>query len=153
MSPVTGPNSHQEQRHLSISACVCGHAYRLVSRNLTIGVFDGETGFIGIREKMGSRYLFREYHWDQGAPYGTVRPLKDLGALPSGIAIAEDLGTIDRRSKRPVRFDRPVNVGGRGWCYVDTGAADQSIEPISLPNKRLFTWLNNLDHRLARERR
>lgn len=37
-----------------------GRVYRVKSRNLNFAVFNGH-GFIGIREKMGSRYLFTEY--------------------------------------------------------------------------------------------
>lgn len=47
----------------------------------------GKTGFIGIRLKFGSKYLFTEYHWDQGPPYGTVQPKEDLGLIPDDIDI------------------------------------------------------------------
>ena len=46
--------------------CVKGRVYKLWCRNLSIGVYDGKEGFIGIRTKFGSRYLDTEYHWDQG---------------------------------------------------------------------------------------
>lgn len=60
--------------------------YTLNSRNLVLGVFREETkGFIGIRYKFGNRYLFEEYHWDTGVPYGTAKPLKLLELLPADI--------------------------------------------------------------------
>jgi len=133
---------------LPLAACLRGHAYRLHSRNLTVGVFDGTTGFIGIREKFGSRYLFREYHWDTGGSFGTAQPFEDLGTVPAGIPIAESLGSLDRRNRRPVAFDRPVSAGGRGWYYTDSGAADAEIKPQELSNKRLFDWLQALERRL-----
>ena len=134
---------------LPLTACVAGHAYRLASRNLAAGVFDGATGFIGIRSKFGSRYLFREYHIDTGAPFGTARPLADLGALPAGIPIAESLGTIDRRTGRAVAFDRPMAQGGRGWYYTDTGVPSTQIAPEAQTNKLLFDWLAALERRLS----
>ena len=61
--------------YFSLNQLQPGMAYKLHSRNLAIGVYDGNEGFIGIREKFGPRYLFTEYHWDQGPPFGTAIPL------------------------------------------------------------------------------
>ncbi len=68
---------------LLISECIKGRVYKIQSRNLTYGVFDGKDGFIGIRLKFSSRYLFTEYHWDQGPPYGTVYGVEDTGLTVS----------------------------------------------------------------------
>ena len=66
--------------------CVKGRMYRIRGRNISIGVYDGEGHFIGIRQKFGSRYLDEEDHWDTGAPHGTVSDHLDLGVdLPEGI--------------------------------------------------------------------
>lgn len=85
--------SEREQiRWIAQSDCVAGTIYALHSRNLTVGVYDGVTGFIGIREKFGHRYLFTEYHrGDADLPrvIGTVTPLRVLGALPVGIPVRE----------------------------------------------------------------
>jgi hypothetical protein len=67
--------------------------------------------------------------------------LEDLGAIPDDFPLVESLGSIDRRNGRPVAFDRPAAAGGRGWYYLDTGKANQKIEPEGLSNKRLFDWL------------
>jgi hypothetical protein len=57
-----------------------------------LGVFNGVTGFIGIREKFNHEYLFTEYHYDTGAPYGTVHSVEDAGIeLPSNIEAVENL--------------------------------------------------------------
>lgn len=66
-----------------------GHLYRIRSRNLPYGVYDGRGGFIGIREKFGSLYLFTEIDYDLGAPYGTVTVLEDLGPVPEGVEPVE----------------------------------------------------------------
>lgn len=64
-----------------------GRIYKLNSRNLSYAVFDGNTGFIGIREKFGSRFLDMEHHWDIGA-HGTVSGLADREVdIPSDIEI------------------------------------------------------------------
>lgn len=65
---------------IPLNECIHGHVYRIHSRNLDYGVFKSNIGgFTGIREKFGDHYLFTEYHYDTGAPYGTVHPLEDLG--------------------------------------------------------------------------
>ena len=64
---------------IPLKDCKKGYFYRIRARNFQVGIFDGNTGFIGIREKFGDRYLVTEYHWDIGAPLGTVRPVKELG--------------------------------------------------------------------------
>ena len=56
--------------------------------DLVVGVFiKDKAGFIGIREKFGSRYLFMEYHYDTGAPYGTAQPVKKFGLAPDDIPL------------------------------------------------------------------
>lgn len=70
--------------HIPLRSCIDGHVYRIDSRNLSYGVFHAAVeGFTGIRNKFGWNYLFTEFHWDQGPPYGTVTPLEDLGPLPA----------------------------------------------------------------------
>ncbi len=70
----------QESKHIiPIELCKHGFLYKIYSRNLDCGVYDETTkGFVGIRTKFGSRYLFTEYHWDTGAPFGTVQPIKEI---------------------------------------------------------------------------
>ncbi len=62
-----------------------GMVYKIRCRNLQLGVWDGNTGFIGIRTKWGDRFLAKEYHWDTGEPYGTVRMAESLN-----VSITED---------------------------------------------------------------
>lgn len=125
---------------IPLDQCQKGSLYRIDSRNLAFGVFDGVDGFIGIREKFGSRYLFSEYHYDTGAPYGTVKPLELLEICPLS-DIRETIGTFDGVTKRPVKFDTPIKDGGKGWYFEDTGEASESINPYSRENKDLFQYL------------
>lgn len=75
---------------IPLSNCKRGTVYLVLSRNLEVGVFDGDTGFIGIRTKLGSDFLFTEYHWDTGDPYGTVKPLQEIGNAPEDIVLSVD---------------------------------------------------------------
>ena len=68
---------------LPIAHCQHGWLYRIYSRNLNLGVYRSEDhGFVGIRHKFGRRYLFAEYHWDTGAPFGTANPLEAICECP-----------------------------------------------------------------------
>lgn len=57
-------------KYIPLDKCIKRGIYRIRSRNLSIGLFDGEKGFIGIRTKFGDRYLFTEYHHDSGLRLG-----------------------------------------------------------------------------------
>ena len=74
---------------IPIDECKHGYLYRIFSRNLTFGVYDERcNGFIGIRNKFGSDYLFTEFHWDLG--YGTVNPKEELMQVPDNIEVNEN---------------------------------------------------------------
>ena len=91
---IRGHDVPYVEEYIPLDRCKKGFLYRIRSRNLAIGVFNGETGFIGLRTKFGCRYIFTEYHWDTGHPYGTVCPTEELRELPSHIEPIEVLGSI-----------------------------------------------------------
>lgn len=127
---------------IPIDECVPRRLYKIRSRNLTMGVYDGNEGFVGIREKFKHQYLFTEFHWDQGPPHGTVYLVEDTGIdLPEHIQLTESPGTIDETTGRWVKFDRPISDGGRGWYFTDTGEASEDIRPVGKKNEDLFNWL------------
>jgi len=72
--------------------CKDRRLYRIQSRNLRLGVFKAASGgFLGLRTKFGSTYVFEEFHWDNGEPYGTVLPQEELlEELPAGVSNEED---------------------------------------------------------------
>ena len=78
---------------IPLNACIKGGLYQIDSRNMSLGVYDGADGFIGIRYKFGDRYLFTEYHCESITfqAYGTVNPLKLIRLLPSDIQPTERL--------------------------------------------------------------
>lgn len=69
--------------------CIKGRVYKLLCRNLSFGMYDGDGGFRGIRSKFGELYLFTEYHYDNG--YGTVRAMLDTGIATSDVISDADL--------------------------------------------------------------
>lgn len=142
---MSAPNRNPD--YLKMPDLVERALYRLDCRNLSVGVWDAKSrGFIGIRTKFGSRFLFIEYHWDTGEPYGTVCPVARIGLelLPSGIPLKEYLGSADYAGKA-VEFkpDDPVKGGIGWWYYVD----DHTPVPKDVrfgvqENRLLFDWLD-----------
>ena len=57
---------------------IIGQSYYCDARNFTIGVWNGK-GFEYNRQKFNTTYLDVEYHYDDGTPHGTVKPLSRWG--------------------------------------------------------------------------
>ena len=54
-----------------------GVEYRCDARNFTIGTWNGEA-FDYIRHKFGDTFPDTEFHWDDGPPHGTVKPIEKV---------------------------------------------------------------------------
>jgi hypothetical protein len=123
--------------------------YKLISRNLSFGVFDGKTRFIGIRTKFGRRFLDIEDHWDIGPPFGIARPEEDTGiVVPEEIIlhVCENEGIpVDKITGRNISFDKPISEGGKGWFFKDTGESNENISPILFENRKLFEFLEKIE--------
>lgn len=146
--------------HIPQDQCKLRFIYKIQSRNLNYGVYDGKGGFIGIREKFDFRYLSTEYHWGTGAPHGTVRPKEELHKIPEWIPIKEDLATVCGTCGIPVIFislDNSKHTPGR-WEHIprhkfneDTEEAElidnqcPKVRPTSLSNSYLFDYLDKLE--------
>lgn len=129
---------------IPMDECEKGVIYRLHSRNLTLGVYDGNTGFIGIREKFGSRYLFTEYHYDSGPPFGTVTPLAEVDIVPKEIELVEG-HSICRICEEPEPIHDPDrgNETGVYWRHA-SGRDDHGAWAVYATNRPLFDLLNRL---------
>ena len=57
-----------------------GQLYYCSGRNFSIGMWDG-IGLVYVRNKFGHRFLDTEFHWDDGPPYGTAKPLQRLADM------------------------------------------------------------------------
>lgn len=127
---------------IPIEECVRGTVYKLRSRNLDVGVFDGKDSFIGWRQKFGSVFLDEEYHYDPGpngtVTRGTARPLEAIDKISDHIVVKVYLGSRDSVTGRFVDFDKPISSGGVGWYFIDTGEASQDIRPQAVTNKALY---------------
>ncbi len=133
---------------ISITQCKKRRVYKLISRNLSFGVFDGKR-FIGIRTKFGRKLLDTEDHWDTGPPFGTAHPEEDTGiVVPEEIIlhVCENEGIpVDKITGREVSFDKPVSEGGKGWYFKDTGESNGNISPIAFQNRKLFEFLEKIE--------
>ena len=138
---------------IGLTQCKKRRVYKLISRNLSFGVFDGKTRFIGIRTKFGRRFLDTEDHWDTGHPFGTARPEEDIGiVVPEEIILHmfENEGIpMDKITGRDVSFDKSVSEGGKGWFFKDTGESNVNISPIIFENRKLFTFLEKIELRMS----
>jgi len=63
--------------HIKKGAMVVGQAYTCYARNFCEGVWNGEA-FEYTRTKFGTTYIDTELHYDDGPPYGTVRPMAEF---------------------------------------------------------------------------
>lgn len=61
--------------YLKKDQLIIGKSYECNARNFSEGKWNGKA-FIYMRTKFGSSFESEENHWDDGAPHGTVKPLK-----------------------------------------------------------------------------
>ena len=54
-----------------------GEYYECDARNFTEGKWNGE-GFVYQRTKFGTTFIDLEYHWDDGPPHGTAKPIRKV---------------------------------------------------------------------------
>jgi len=116
--------------------------YRIHSRNLEFGVFDAQDGgFIGLREKFGETYIFKEFHYDNGAPFGTVRPEEALPeTLPAEILLAASRpGSVCGGCDQFVDFDEKLPPKERWFHLVESSCKE--VRPHSRGNPDFGKWL------------
>lgn len=127
---------------------VKGRLYRFKARNFFHGVWNGEYGFIGIREKFYDHFLFTEWHADP--PFGgtvfAIENWEPIEDVPDDIEIREYFDTRCRQCEQAVEF-RPDTPGTRapGRWYHQEAALDADHDPHGLAyspaNLPLLGWL------------
>jgi hypothetical protein len=146
-----------KMEYYSKENCIVGMVYKVFSRNLSKAVWNGKS-FVGIREKFGDKFLFAEYHWDDGPPYGTVKPEEELGLVPEDMLLVEMIGCKDFITGRFTYFDETPDENGngkqytsdgtykvKGHCFKDTGEIIQGKSDIRwIENEELFNYLDEL---------
>ena len=133
--------------YLPKAECLHRRLYRLHSRNLRYGVYNQEKGgFIGLRTKFDSTFLFQEYHWDNGPPYGTVKPLEDLlVTLPDHILLRERLpGYLCIHCSRPLKDEHNDKYRHEHLDGIPCSAGEL-VHGQTNPNQELFAWLTNVN--------
>lgn len=63
--------------HIKKEDLLQGEAYMVNARNFSSAIWTGES-FAGLRFKFGDYFIDHEYHWDDGPPHGTVKPIRLL---------------------------------------------------------------------------
>ena len=124
--------------------------YAIRSRNLSTGVWDAERkGFIGIREKFGSHYLFMEYHYDYDPHIGTVSQMEFLDSVvPEEIRLIEGWG-ICEECQAPTEWipnAKPMRPLGR-QAHVDGSpphSGKNEIRAVYAMNQELFDLLESI---------
>jgi hypothetical protein len=130
---------------IPLDDCIERHVYKLRSRNLQYGVFNGRTGFIGIREKFGYKYLDTEYHWETGAPFGTATPLEDIGTLPQEIKLVPNMPSRCSLHDRETLFERNPNGMGGQWTHIDDGSfMEDNDYSLYIQNDALYHYLETI---------
>jgi hypothetical protein len=122
-----------------------GKVYKLNSRNLALGVYRGDSSFIGIREKFGNRFLDEEVEWDADKHYGTARAVGVLGFIHS-IPLQVTLGTKCDKCGQPINFDvqRPEKDRWRHTAN-DTPQCEKAWA-VSVGNPELFAKLEEFEN-------
>lgn len=148
------------------SECKDRKLYRIKSRNLLFGVYRAATGgFFGLREKFGDVYVFEEYHWDNGPPYGTVRPIEELPEeLPEQIENVECFnGALCSVCKYPCDYvkwpeggNRKVLIGKSEievpgqWQHLD-GTRCEGMGGTIRNNMALHKWLEEMEEKYYKQ--
>tara|TARA_B100000315_G_C14547985_1_gene574240 strand:- start:1294 stop:1803 length:510 start_codon:yes stop_codon:yes gene_type:complete len=71
------------KKYLKIRKLNDGFLYKIFARNAYLGIWIKDNkSFVISRHKWGRNYLFEEYHWDTGEPFGSVKPFYKIGKCP-----------------------------------------------------------------------
>ncbi len=143
---------------IPLSDCKPGYLYKLRSRNLLYGVFDGTDGFVGIREKFDNRFLDKEIHYSASAHYGTATPVEEIGPCPVQ-DLRTSLDTECGKCKAKMKYvgwtadTRPEgNTFPGRWMHLDKKDCGR-LDPVGPTNKPLFDWLDEKEKQLLNEAR
>lgn len=121
---------------IPLADLVIRDCYRIGSRNLDVGVWNGEA-FLGLREKFGSVFVFGEVHWDLSDSFGTAWAIERVDRLPEDILLAERLpGTWCATCDGPVEFDPEDSE----WYHLSLPMCGEA-RPTSKANRALHEWL------------
>jgi len=146
----------KDKEFIPLEQCEDRGLYRIRARNFNLGIFNEATkGFMGIREKFGSKYVFTEYHEGQHH-FPTAAPLEALPEvapehidLVEGYSLCENCGrpTVyamfpDRKEREIIRPGYKMMVPGEWVHCVRTDC--QSPLAVYYQNTLLYDWLTEM---------
>lgn len=113
--------------------------YRIRSRNLNYGIYDSENSrFIGIREKINSRFIDSAYIPEDG----TITVIEALDTLPEEISLKYAIGNTDITTGRYI----DLNKDGK-WFFLDNNEQCDSIKPRLIEDEPIFKWLDKFEQK------
>ena len=136
-----------------------GRVYRIHSRNLTVGVWNSVAqGFIGIRRKFNSYFLFTELEYTVNDYFGTARAVEALDTVvPSSMQISESLDPVCREcgdrtfqvwKSEPSWPNGQRCVGNKH--YVNSGCHLEGTHCSVIPeNRELYNLMHNVQVKLG----
>lgn len=70
-------------QYISMNDCKESFLYKIHARNAKLGIYCFENKSFKIsRYKFNSNFIFEEFHWDTGEPFGTVKPIEEIEEVP-----------------------------------------------------------------------
>jgi hypothetical protein len=113
--------------------------YRIRSRNLNYGIYDSEKSrFIGIREKINSRFIDSAYIPEDGI----ITVIEALDTLPEEISLKYAIGNTDITTGRYI----DLNKEGK-WFFLDNNEQCDSIKPALIEDEPIFKWLDKFEQK------
>lgn len=118
--------------------------YRLRARNLTMGVWTGES-WIGIRDKFGLRLDQCEIPGDD-VKKGTAVATEHIGTLPGKIELRCTGDTVCQRCRARVEFvpDDPDKPVPGTWVHKNYNVKCETVRPVGPGNTALMDYLTDL---------
>jgi len=133
---------HTEMIYIPAEHCKDGYVYRMRARNGRIGIFKKHKEpdamgsctnvFTLSRFKGKNNYLFDEYHFDNGPPFGTVMPFNCLFKAPNFESERETIDYLNKLTKETQGVEYPDLMITQEHPYVgpDIVTKDEIIEEL-----------------------
>lgn len=100
------------ENYIKIDQCKNGYVYKILARNGIFGIYNSlDYSFTLSRFKFSSNYLFDEYHWDTGEPFGTVKPIEEIEKLPENMDENEILVYLNKLTDNITHLNKERETG------------------------------------------
>ncbi len=97
--------------YISLDKCRDSFLYLIYARNANLGIFKKQNNsFVISRFKFKQNFLFEEYHWDTGEPFGTVKPVELLGPVSmSFLPTMDEKEMLDFLNNMAIVYKNKIN--------------------------------------------